>query len=498
VRTSQILQRTVVNRGDIKLSFTVHHSNPYLSVLPLRGSIEPRKSQQITFAFRAIDEGVFHAPLQLISNVGPPIVLQVEAAAGVPKLSVEGGRHLDFGRCMLNQPSRRVAVLGNVGNATLRVQRIEMERSPVFAPGAEWPEGAVALRPGTRLQLPVFFTPSSAHTFHGAISLRIKDETVTIALHGAGREALLMLDKEKLQFSRCVVKSTYERHIAVTNLGEVEFPLTLSVRAATEDDWRKLAATLAPHERAELRLRPQQGGGGEGGGGGGNGEPSPQELSESLSREIEVTPSNCVLGPFEKRTFSVHYRATTQRPLTACRLVLESVYSLSVVPVLAACGLASLDVQPRSIDFGACERGTTQATALRLCNTGSVALAYAVKVTSQRPHDALPFSLTRWEGVVNAHSVAEIMCTLDSSRLGECQDELCIETERAGLRFFVPVKVSPSFARACGPSPLFPVPRAHLRQRDCRVRAAPPRFAPRSSTSCSLARAWWASRRRET
>ncbi len=90
------------------------NTNPYVTILPNEGTIQPMKSRLLKFLFRPEDSGgpnVQNQPISIDSDVTPSVVLEVFGAGGTPRLAFDAtcvNNQLDFGRCLI---SRRCALL---------------------------------------------------------------------------------------------------------------------------------------------------------------------------------------------------------------------------------------------------------------------------------------------------------------------------------------------------------------------------------------------------
>jgi subtilisin family serine protease len=157
------------------LAVRIEAQEPWLAVSPATGTVAPGASADVTVTFSAsgLCGDQYAANLHVLSNdpdtpdATVPVSLEL---LGEPD-ALPSDTALDFGVVQLTQSATLPLGLANVGCATLNVTGIEIDNA-VFAVDAAAP---LAVAPGEVAQLNVTFTPASADTAYGVLTLTTDD-----------------------------------------------------------------------------------------------------------------------------------------------------------------------------------------------------------------------------------------------------------------------------------------------------------------------------------
>jgi hypothetical protein len=96
-------------------------------------------------------------------------------------------------------------------------------------------------------------------------------------------------------------------------------------------------------------------------------------------------------------------------------------------------GTATLDLSTDHVDFSAYETKTNPVQTLFLTNQGTMSLPFHFIRPS---NDDLPFTLSRWEGRLDAGQCIDVLVTVNRNSLGPWEEEICLESTLSHLRQF--------------------------------------------------------------
>lgn len=409
--------RRLRNDGMLPVSFRVSHDNAGLIVTPDEDQIPPNQAKELTFQFRPVDEQMRNSRIVVSTNCTPDLELFFQGAGGVAKLHLEDFEHLEFGRVLINKMTTRYLRISNIGNAVMPLEKCVLGESSVFERGVSledriddsdddelekgvarsnvgWPPTGYKVLPGCHVDVPIEFTPTSSDLFTSSLLIKTDTQSVRLELSGEGRQALLKFDRTDIEFAECLVGNMYTKELYLMNLGEQSYPVNLRIQ---DDEY---------------------------------------QLMDSLT----VTPEQAQLGPRAKRKVVLKFHPQREFPSLQVPLILDTRYSYDTVDVCVSAGTASFTLDTELLDFGAIELGIKSSKQVRMTNVGTLGMKYVIKAS--RPWSELPFALSRVNGRLAPGVDIILHVTVLAKAVLDFCEELCVETERAGYKYYFTVKGS--------------------------------------------------------
>jgi len=395
---SRILQRMFTNKGGMPLEFRTAHDNPCLVVVPSEGTLDSGESVSIEIIFTPATDSLWNNPVYFETNCTDPIVIPFYGGGGFPQIDLDSFEVMDFGRCMVSKSIPKQLRIGNRGNALLNIigfQLVDTRRTTVFQKGAQWPHDVEATRPvkvlpGEQFYLPLTFHPYSEERFESFLTIITTTNTYTIALVGTGREAVLSLSKSVVDFIDCIVGNAYQTSLDVTNAGDLQYPLKISV-AGTFD----------------------------------------------IGDDVKIHPKEFSIHPFETQTISITYVPTKTVDVKDSYISLASVYSNFQVPLNLIAGTADLQLEPANFDFGHFEKNRPTQTRVTFSNRGS--MAFSFRISRLNEESKFPFRLSRWQGALQPEQQVDIVAHFleNDEVMNLFSEELVVETDLVGSMYFI-------------------------------------------------------------
>jgi hypothetical protein len=386
-----VLTRNISNHGTLPIKFKVENLNTAIFVAPMEGVIMPKKSRAFKILFRPIDEIERLAPIVVDSDCTVPVHFSLYAAGGMPRLHLSNPEYFDFGRCLVGKSTMQKIRMSNIGNATLPVLSCHIPENLVFFKGERFPSGRFDIHPGDFVDLNIAFFPLDEDTFSGQLIIETISQTVALELLGTGREAALVFDRAKIEFLDCLCGNSYVQEFCISNSGELNYPLTLSLEGA----------------------------------------------EEVLNQDVQLSEQELVLGSYEKRKVRLTY-VPTREVHHSFKIRVDSIYSNHTLDCLVSSGSADLRISNEVIDFGVYELGSLPIRSLKLENFGSMGISFRFV---QPPEGfQLPYALSRWEGRISSSNEVDIIIKATCADIGAWSEELCLESNLLGLRYFIRVQ----------------------------------------------------------
>ena len=403
------IRRTFYNKGKMPATFRVRNQNLDLTVEPTEGVLGVGESVDVDFVYVPSSEALCAYPIYFETNCTAPLILDVYAGGGYPRLDLDHYEVFDFGRCMVGKSIPKQLRIGNSGNAVLSLTGFnfhDRRRHSAFGRGEPWPHwveahNPVRIRPGENFYLPLIFHPHSEERFYAAFTIQTAIGSFTIDLQGAGREAVLSLScGGHVDFLDCIVGNAYQQSFEVSNAGDLNYPLEVSLvnfEGAGEgfesghgidkdaDDKSESYSSLSNSKMAKAK-------------------------KWSVLDDLRIEPKKMLIAPFEKHTVTVVYIPT--RPVVEktdhVRIALSSIFSNFDIPLKLVSGTADLQLEPQGFDFGHFERNKPAEKSVQLFNQGSMTFSLRIKRVT---NGHFPFRLSRWEATLAPGQMVEIVCT---------------------------------------------------------------------------------------
>lgn len=203
VGTTSVSKRvTITNTGSGNLGITGISTTPPFTVPSPSApfTLAPGGSQELLVTFRPTSEGDFAGTVTLSTDdpASPSVTIPL-SGKGVKPVFAVSPTSLDFGtqRLGTTSPARRVTVR-NTGSGSLSVTGISTS-----APFAASPTVPFTLTPGASQEISVTFSPTTAGSFSGTLTLTTNDPdwaTVTISLSGLAVKPDLEISPSRLDF----------------------------------------------------------------------------------------------------------------------------------------------------------------------------------------------------------------------------------------------------------------------------------------------------------
>ncbi|KAJ3127873.1 hypothetical protein HK098_005649 [Nowakowskiella sp. JEL0407] len=230
-----------------EFNITEYASSSMLFVLdPKSGSISPGQSVNIAATFSANISGDYQQAYNLKSGEDVFLKFTVTAKVGIPILSISP-KILDFGLVNRNRNASRTMMLSNVGTYrdTWRLETISAEfdmegkaealGSPSQTPFTITPNRGEIV-PGEDQPITITFCPTVEGNFFSKCRILWSKEPMLVELKGAGGGVKIKSGFQTqedvtfggLEWGTCVIGVTYEKHLQITNTGNVEGVIEIS------------------------------------------------------------------------------------------------------------------------------------------------------------------------------------------------------------------------------------------------------------------------------
>jgi uncharacterized protein (TIGR03382 family) len=287
-------------------------------------TLAPGTSTSVSVTFAPGAPGPASGSLSIVSNdPSSPTAIPLSGTGVAPQLATNP-TSVDFGDQRVATTGTRAVVVSNPGSATLTITAITA--GGVFANTDSVP---ISIAPGGSATLAVRFTPTSATTFTGNLTItsNAAQATTVVPLTGRGVEPLVSINPGSLAFGNGRVGTTSPtKPITVTNTGSA----ALTVGSVS------VAAPFIASAAAPITLAP------------------------GASTEIQVAFAPTVAGPASATVVITSDAASSPTAI--------AVTGTGVEPVISA--------STTSLDFGNVREGTTSAgKTVTLKNVGTSPLA---------------------------------------------------------------------------------------------------------------------------
>lgn len=333
---SYSLERAFTNKGHQDLSWSIHHKNSALAVSPASGFLPVGQSVTVKFTFTPFEETPQTNHIFFEPEFSQPIRLSMFGGGGAAKCSLSKYRKFDFGPCMVGKGTCSFLPIVNEGSALLRFKSFAVLESDTFFQGIAWPslddcDGVLELNPGARIELPIVFHPRNDSPPAGKLVVKSSMETWEIELVGQGREAVLILSRQALEFHECLVGNTYEQVLKLKNVGDVNYPVTFACENFPD---------------------------------------------------IEFTPTNMVIPPFSEKWVVVSFTPTSIMKQLV-QIHITSPYSSHTVAMSLFSGTADLEISEEFLDYGLFEKTSHPKLQLTIKNAGTMMTNYSIRDASK-------------------------------------------------------------------------------------------------------------------
>lgn len=443
---TKVIARTFENRGTMAAEFRIRNGNDDLVVEPNEGVLNPGDLVLIEFVYSPSSEGLCVHPILFETNCTAPIVFDVYAGGGYPQLDLDHYEIFDFGRCMVGKTIPKRLRVGNSGNAVLTIKALTFKNSrhshSVFRKGESWPHSLdsgepLRIAPSDNFYVPLVFHPHSESHFVDTFTIHTSTGSYTLDLTGSGREAVLSLSVQRVDFVDCIVGNAYKTSFEVSNAGDLTYPLEVSLICSEGNE--------------------------------------PKAHKWTVLNDLKVEPQSLSISPFEKRVITVTYVPSKAMEETTdnVRIALSSIYSNFDLPLRLIAGTAYLNVYPPSFNFGHFQATKPAKATVTFENTGTMTFSFRLRRVD--PQKAFPFKLSRWEARLPPKESIEIIATFSGpvqsevqeqlleNFLGEFCEDLFVETDLVGSTSIIQMEGK------CDASTLRPSEFAQVRMGPCAV-----------------------------
>jgi hypothetical protein len=228
------------------------------------------------------------------------------------------------------------------------------------------------------------FHPQEENPPPGKLFISTKSQSWEIELIGYGKEAVLIISKYAIEFADCILGNTYDQQISLKNVGDVNYPVQLSI--------------------------------------------------EPLNYDLIVSPNNSVIDPYSDIKIQVSY-SPSKSVKTQVNLKISSPYSDHVVPISLHSGTATIELMHNTLEFGDFERGSKTVAKLEFKNMGTVRTSYMIK-HGKKP---VSFFITNAKGNLPPKKSVEVTVTYIREEVGYFEETLVMYTDLVDKQYLIPV-----------------------------------------------------------
>jgi Abnormal spindle-like microcephaly-assoc'd, ASPM-SPD-2-Hydin/HYDIN/CFA65/VesB-like, Ig-like domain len=234
---------------------------------------------------------------------------------------------LSFGNVNTGSSANQSVTITNTGNSATTISQITMSAPSLSATGIATP---LALNPGQSASLSVKFTPTSATTVSGSISIvNGQGSATSVSVAGAGVQGTLAVSPASVSFANVFTGSTNSQAVQLTNTGNAS--LTITQANVTGSGWSTSGLLL------------------------------PVSLSAGQSA-----------------SFNVQYIPQTAGTVTGSLSLVSNAANATAAVALNGSSIVAtrtLSVTPSSLSFGTVAAGSTATQLVTLTNTGNASVA---------------------------------------------------------------------------------------------------------------------------
>ena len=185
----------------------------------------------------------------------------------------------------------------------------------------------------------------------------------------------MIVSKVALEYKDCLIGNAYEQRLGLKNVGDVNYPLTITL----------------DKEHADLSF----------------------------------SPATLVLAPFNDGSLNILYTPTRQTK-TSVVLIISSPYSVNKIPITLHSGTANLEFSPMdTLEFGMFEKMTKPQMTLKIKNAGTCPTSFTVKDITKPSK----FTVTNNKGVLTPGKTVEVIVTFVRHEIGTFKEILAVRTD---------------------------------------------------------------------
>eukprot|EP01135_Chromosphaera_perkinsii_P004122 Nk52_evm29s270 gene=Nk52_evmTU29s270 len=384
--------RKFKNIGNKTVIFELFHENSYLQVFPKKGVLKKGEEVDITFVYKPLEEIVEDKPVTFLTECTEPMEFPLHAGGGISKLSLSNYEKFDFGNCMMDKDTIQGLPVYNVGNAVLQIDRITLANSEFFKPAPDWPKSIVKVKPGSYYNIPISFNPPVESPDSGLVSITANNKVYDIVLVGTGRESVLLITEESISFKSCLVGNTYYDTLEISNVGDVNYPLTFAISKGSSKN-------------------------------------------EKAFEDCWFDPQKVIVSPFSKVNVKVIYKPSLEMRRKR-KIKISSPYSEHEIPILFMSGRAPLIAKEKFLNFGIFDKNGMNKAIFHFHNAGTVTTRFKVS-SEKRPH---PFKIKPSEGIAEPGAKIAVELTYIYSVMGPINETIFLNNEDTSPPLRIPIK----------------------------------------------------------
>jgi hypothetical protein len=359
ISKSQTLAEILTNTGGSNVTITqasLSGSGYSTTGLNLPLTLTPNQSASFSVVFSPQSAGTVSGSLSIISNVAT-LAIPLSGTGVAPGALSASPSTLNFGNVQISKNQTLAETVINTGGSNVTITQASLSGSGYTFTGLSLP---LTLAANQSVSFSVVFTPQSAGTANGTLSLISNVATLAVALSGSGvTPATLAANPSSIAFGNVQVGNASTQPETLTNTGGSN--LTISQASASSAGFSITGLTLP------LTLTPEQ----------------------SVS-------------------FSVIYTPQSAGTATGSLSIISNASNSNVTVSLSGTGTASgqLSVTPTSHNFGTVVVGTSLSTTASLTASGSsVTVSGASVSTSEFSLSGLTFPFTLAAGQSTSFSI---------------------------------------------------------------------------------------------
>ena len=387
-----VITREFCNMGNKDVNFEIYHENVYLQVSPKSGLLQRGEKIVVTFVYKPLEECVETYPVTFITECTDSMVFPLNAGGGTSKLSLSNYEKFDFGNCMMDKDTVQGFPIYNVGNAVLQITQVVLSQSEFFKKPQKWPKGIIKIKPGSYYNLPILFNPPVENPSAGFLAISANKKVYEISLEGTGRESVLLIAETEISFKDCLVGNTYFDTLDISNVGDVNYPLTFSI-------------SRGPNKK------------------------------EKAFQDCWFDPPKITVKPFSKVQIKVIYKPSVEMRRKR-KILVSSSYSEHEIPALFFAGRAPLVIKRSYINFGMFDKNGANKAKLHFRNNGTVPTRFKL-YSEKRP---TPFKIKPSEGIAEPNVSITVELVYVYSVLGNIDEIIYLNNEDSSPPIAIPVK----------------------------------------------------------
>jgi hypothetical protein len=185
------------------------------------------QTAQVTITFAPTAAGSASGTVTITSTASnPSVTVGVTGTASTPQPQITvSPTSVNFGNVDVGQSNSQSITVSNPGNAALNITQATVSGTAFSLSGLTLP---LAINPGQSAVWTASFSPASATSFTGSISItsNAASSPATVAVSGTGVQGLLGTSPSSLSFGNVLVGSSGSQTVTLTNSGSASLTVT--------------------------------------------------------------------------------------------------------------------------------------------------------------------------------------------------------------------------------------------------------------------------------